>query len=283
MTDPSPWKNLDPRQRAVLVDGATEPPGTGALLNHKGDGTYSCARCQSPLFRSGSKFDSGCGWPSFDESIPGAVRELPDADGRRVEIRCQHCDGHLGHVFRGERMTANDTRHCVNSLSIEFEQGDSALAFFAGGCFWGVEHLMQSIDGVSRVDSGYMGGETPNPTYEQVCTGGTGHAEAVRVAYDPERVDYETLAKVFFEIHDPTQVDGQGPDIGTQYRSAVFVENEEERRTIEDLIGILREKGLAVATTIEPAGIFWPAESYHQDFFERNPGRHGCHARVQRF
>ena len=283
MTDPAPWKKLSPDEHHVIVNAGTEPPGTGRLLKHGEDGTYTCARCSSPLFVSGSKFDSGCGWPSFDDSLPGAVRELPDPDGLRVEIRCQHCDGHLGHVFRGEGFTAKDTRHCVNSLSIGFEHGRSQVAFFAGGCFWGIEYLFQSMDGVSRVDSGYMGGEHPNPTYEEVCTGGTGHAEAVRVFFDPELVSYETLATAFFEVHDPTQVGGQGPDIGPQYRSAVFVESEEQERTVRELIGILEGKGLRVVTEVQPAGIFWPAEAYHQDYFERNAAGHVCHARVQRF
>lgn len=283
MTESASWKKLTPHQHEVIVNGATEAPGTGHLLNHKGDGTYTCARCQSPLFRSTTKFESGCGWPSFDQSIPGAVRELPDADGRRVEIRCQHCDGHLGHVFRGEGMTTKNTRHCVNSLSIEFEQGNSELAFFAGGCFWGVEHLLQGIDGVSTVHSGYMGGQTENPTYQEVCSGTTGHTETVRVTYDPTRVSFETLAKAFFEIHDPTQVNRQGPDVGTQYRSAIFYENDEQKAKTEELIGILESKGLKVATEVAPAGVFWPAEAYHQDYFERNDAGHACHARVQRF
>lgn len=283
MTDPTPWRPLSPEEHHVIVNGGTEPPGTGRLLNHEQDGTYTCARCSSPLFVSNSKFHSGCGWPSFDDSIPGAVRELPDADGSRVEIRCQHCDGHLGHVFRGEGFTERDTRHCVNSLSIGFQDGRSRLAFFAGGCFWGVEHLLQSIEGVSRVESGYMGGEHPSPTYEEVCTGGTGHTETVRVIFDPEVVSYETLAKAFFEIHDPTQVGGQGPDIGSQYRSAVFVEDEAQERTIRELIGMLEGKGLAVATEVAPAGIFWPAEAYHQDYFERHGAGRSCHQRVPRF
>jgi peptide methionine sulfoxide reductase msrA/msrB len=283
MTDSTPWKRLSREQHEVIVNGGTEPPGSGRLLNHEEDGTYTCARCSAPLFVSDSKFHSGCGWPSFDDSLPGAVRELPDADGRRVEIRCTHCDGHLGHVFRGESITPKDTRHCVNSLSIEFQRGRSELAFFAGGCFWGVEHLLQSIKGVSKVDSGYMGGERANPTYEEVCSGRTGHTETVRVTFDPEVVSYEALAKAFFEIHDPTQVNRQGPDVGTQYRSAIFVESPEQELTARRLIGVLEQRGLRVATQVEAAGIFWPAEAYHQDYFERNAAGHVCHERVKRF
>lgn len=283
MTSSASWNGLTPEEHQVIVNRGTEAPGTGALLNHKETGTYTCARCDSPLFDSNGKFDSGCGWPSFDDALPGAVRELPDADGSRVEIRCMHCDGHLGHVFRGEGITDKSTRHCVNSLSIRFEQGTMALAFFAGGCFWGVEHLLQQIDGVSKVDSGYMGGEYPNPSYREVCSGNTGHTEAVRVTFDPEVVSYETLAKMFFEIHDPTQVNGQGPDIGTQYRSGVYYETPEQETTIRTLIGQLEQQGLKVATEVAPAEIFWPAEEDHQDYLERNPAGHMCHVRVQRF
>ncbi|MFT7485520.1 MAG: peptide methionine sulfoxide reductase msrA/msrB [Candidatus Paceibacteria bacterium] len=283
MTPSASWNDLTPQQRQVIEQGATEAPGTGRLLNHEESGTYTCARCDSPLFISNSKFDSGCGWPSFDDAIAGAVRELPDTDGQRVEIRCQHCDGHLGHVFRGEGKTEKNTRHCVNSLSIEFEQGSKELAFFAGGCFWGVEHLLQQVEGVSTVDSGYMGGETANPSYRAVCSGNSGHTESVRVSFDPKVVSYETLAKLFFEIHDPTQVDGQGPDIGTQYRSAVFFESPEQEQVIHKLIAHLTEQGNKVATEVAPAGVFWPAEADHQDYLERNPNGHMCHVRVQRF
>lgn len=282
MSDGS-WKELDTKRHQVIVNGATEAPGSGALLDHKENGTYTCARCNSPLFRSSTKFNSQCGWPSFDQALPGAVLEIPDTDGMRVEIRCQHCDGHLGHVFRGERMTEKDTRHCVNSLSIEFETGNRELAFFAGGCFWGVEHILQQIDGVSSVVSGYMGGETQSPTYEAVCSGTTGHTETVRVTYDPGVVDYETLAKAFFEIHDPTQLNFQGPDVGTQYRSAIFFETQEQEATVHKLVAILETKGLKVVTQVEQGGIFWPAETYHQDYFERNAPGYVCHTQVKRF
>ncbi len=283
MTNQASWNELTPQQHQVIVNGGTEAPGSGALLDNKADGTYTCARCGSPLFISNSKFDSGCGWPSFDDSIPGAVRELPDADGSRVEIRCMQCDGHLGHVFLGERITAKNTRHCVNSLSIQFETGHKQVAFFAGGCFWGVEHLLQQIEGVSKVDSGYMGGETESPSYRQVCTGATGHTETVRITYDPDLVDFETLAKAFFELHDPTQVDRQHNDVGTQYRSAVFFSGPEQEAVTRKLISILEGQGLKVATEVSPAGVFWPAEPEHQDYLEHNPDGYMCHVPKKRF
>lgn len=277
---------LTHNEEQVIAHGATEPPFSGRYWNHKADGTYACRRCGADLYSSRDKFDSGCGWPSFDEALPGAVIRRPDPDGQRMEIVCASCGGHLGHVFEGEGFTPKNIRHCVNSLSLEFTpdnlQSCTEEALFAGGCFWGVEDAFQAVPGVCDAESGYSGGTTPNPTYEQVCTGRTGHAETVRVRFDPAKVSYKTLARLFFEIHDPTQVDRQGPDIGTQYRSAIFYATDEQKKTALSLMEQLRTRGYAVATELLPATAFYPAEAYHQDFAART-GRGGCHLRVSRF
>ena len=233
-------KPLTPEERRVIVDKGTEAPFTGRYYDHREAGVYHCRQCGAPLYRSADKFDAGCGWPSFDDEIPGAVTRTPDADGRRTEITCAKCGAHLGHVFVGEEFTPKNTRHCVNSVSLLFEPeakageqpaagGEQAqkkegpeTAIFAGGCFWGVEYLLSKMPGVLKVESGYTGGRTENPTYEQVCSHTTGHAEAVRVTFDPAKVSYEKLAKFFFENHDPTQLDGKGPELGDQYRSEIF-------------------------------------------------------------
>jgi peptide methionine sulfoxide reductase msrA/msrB len=157
------------------------------------------------------------------------------------------------------------------------------FAYFAGGCFWGVEHYLEQMDGVLAVESGYMGGSTSNPTYDDVLTHGTGHLETVRVRFDPAKVSYHALAKRFFEIHDPTQKDGQGPDIGNQYLSAVFVVDSDQKRDTQSLIAQLRERGYDVATTVRPAGEFWIAEGYHQDYYARTGKKPYCHTRVRRF
>jgi peptide methionine sulfoxide reductase msrA/msrB len=156
-------------------------------------------------------------------------------------------------------------------------------AFFAGGCFWGVEHLLESEPGVLNAESGYMGGDVRKPSYRQVIRGKTGHAETVRVVFDPTKVTYEKLARMFFEIHDPTQVGRQGPDVGDQYRSAIFVTDPHQRATINRLIGLLQKKGLKIATQVHPAGIFWPAEGYHQDYYEKTGKEPYCHAHTPRF
>lgn len=283
-------KKLTPEEERVIVNKGTERPFTGKYYDFKEDGTCLCKRCGAPLYRSSDKFDSACGWPSFDDEIKGAVKRVPDADGRRTEIVCAKCGAHLGHVFAGEGFTPKNTRHCVNSISLEFmnkneeqkkEKTESAI--FAGGCFWGVEHMMQQLPGVLSVESGYIGGKVDNPTYEQVYTDQTGHAEAVRVMFDPLKVSYETLAKRFFEIHDPEQTDGQGPDLGNRYRSEIFYTTAEQKKVAEELIGILKQKGYKVATKLTPATTFWPAENYHQDYYDRKGTEPYCHRYTKRF
>jgi methionine-S-sulfoxide reductase len=161
--------------------------------------------------------------------------------------------------------------------------GPTAVGYFAGGCFWGVEHFLEMMPGVIDVESGYMGGSKDRPGYEEVSSGETGHAETVRVTFDPQTVGYEAVARRFFEIHDPTEVDRQGPDIGTQYRSAVFVTGPEQRAAVDGLIGKLKANGYAVATTVHDAGTFWPAEEYHQNYYVRTRKTPYCHMPVPRF
>jgi peptide methionine sulfoxide reductase msrA/msrB len=193
----------------------------------------------------------------------------------------------LGHVFTGEGFTSKNRRYCVNSLSLDLVANenvtDSNEAILAGGCFWGVEHFLAKIDGVLKVESGYTGGRRPNPTYEQVCSGASGHYEAVRVLFDPTRTNFETVCRTFFEIHDPTQSDGQGPDIGSQYLSAVFVLDEDQKRITESLIKKLEDNGLHIATKVLPATTFWEAEDYHQSYYNKNGKTPYCHRYTKRF
>lgn len=156
-------------------------------------------------------------------------------------------------------------------------------AIFAGGCFWGTEYYFQRSPGVVSTRVGYTGGHTDNPTYREVCSGSTGHAEALEVVYDANLTDFETLARLFFEIHDPTQVDRQGPDVGTQYRSAVYYLDEDQRAVTERLVDLLKEKDLDVVTEVEPAGTFWPAENYHQQYYDQTGKTPYCHFYTKRF
>lgn len=282
------YNDLTKEESYIINDKGTERPFTGKYYKSKEKGTYVCKRCGSALYNSSDKFESDCGWPSFDDEIKGAVLRLPDPDGMRTEIECASCGAHLGHVFTGERLTSKNVRHCVNSLSMDFipavvEAGRYGTALFAGGCFWGVEYFLQKEPGVISVTSGYTGGVVKNPTYREVCTGNTGHAETVKVVYDPEKTSYEKILKLFLETHDPTQVGRQGPDIGDQYRSEIFYLNEDQKKIAEKYINILKSKGLKVATAVTKATEFYPAEEYHQDYYFRNGKVPYCHAYVKRF
>jgi peptide methionine sulfoxide reductase msrA/msrB len=291
------YNKLTPEEERVIVNKGTERPFTGKYDKFWQSGTYVCKRCGAKLYRSTDKFEAYCGWPAFDDAIPGAVKQIPDADGERTEIECANCGAHLGHVFTGEHITEKNTRYCVNSISMDFIPDDSTLTktqndpaadtleegIFAGGCFWGVEYFMSQIPGVVTTVVGYIGGTLENPTYSDVCSNRTGYAEACRVTYDPKQTDFETVAKMFFEIHDPTQYNHQGPDYGTQYRSAVFYENEKQKQTTEKLISHLKDKGYKVITEVVPATRFWKAEDYHQDYYEKNGHTPYCHAYAKKF
>ncbi len=278
---------LTKEETYVIVNKGTERPYTGEYTDVFKKGTYLCKQCHSPLYKSDSKFHSGCGWPSFDDEIKGAVKKTLDADGQRTEITCANCDGHLGHVFYGEGLTDKDTRHCVNSISMIFEEDavktSTAKAIFAGGCFWGVEYYFQHAKGVISTSVGYTGGFKKNPTYKEVCSHTTGHIEAMEVTYDPSQTSYEELAKLFFEIHDPTQSNGQGNDIGPQYLSVIFYLDDNQKSISEKLISQLQLKGYKVATQLKKASKFWPAEDYHQQYYEKEGGVPYCHKRVSRF
>lgn len=276
------YNTLTSEEAYVILEEGTERAFSGKYHDFKEEGVYLCKQCDQPLFESKSKFDSGTGWPSFDDAIPGAIKEAPD--GSRTEIECSNCGGHIGHVFHGEQFTAKNTRHCANSLSLNFmAKGSESKAIFAGGCFWGVEHHLEAMPGVIDAVSGYIGGRTRNPSYKEVSYEDTGHAEAVEVTFDSTRVSFEEIAKMFFEIHDPTQLNRQGPDRGYQYRSAVFYLDDEQKRTTEDLIAQLKDKGYEVVTAVEPAGKFWPAEEYHQDYYANNGKEPYCHTYTKRF
>lgn len=281
------YKQLTPEEQRVILNKGTERPFTGKYDKFSEKGTYTCKQCGNALYKSEAKFDSGCGWPSFDDEIKGAVKRVPDADGIRTEIVCTNCNAHLGHVFKGERFTPKNTRHCVNSISMEFipdiQETKTARAIFASGCFWGVEYYFNKANGVIETTVGYTGGKVKNPTYEQVCTGKTGHAEAVEVIFDPALTDYETLARLFFETHDFTQIGGQGPDIGDQYRSVIYYLDEQQKEIAEKLIKILEGKNYKVATKLEQASIFYRAEDYHQDYYLKTGGNPYCHIKRQVF
>lgn len=274
------YNKLTPDEERVIVYKGTERPFTGEYLDNKEEGTYVCRRCNAPLYRSSDKFDSHCGWPSFDDEIKGAVKRIPDADGMRTEIVCSKCDAHLGHVFTGEGFTSKDTRHCVNSISMKFvpaKEKEIRIAYFASGCFWGTEYYFMKAQGVKHTAVGFMGGHVDSPTYKEVCQKNTGHLEVTEVEYDTTETSYENLVKLFFETHDFTQTNGQGPDIGPQYLSCIFYTNDSELETAKKYITILESKGYKVATMLKQASTFWQAEDYHQQYYEHKGAKPYCH------
>jgi len=285
--NPQEYNQLTDEEKNVILNKGTERPFTGKYYQHKADGMYVCKQCDAPLYRSADKFESHCGWPSFDDEIEGAVKRVKDSDGRRMEILCNNCGGHLGHVFEGEGFTKKDVRHCVNSISLKFVPAQTTekteTAIFAGGCFWGVEYYFSKQKGVLSTQVGYTGGTKLNPTYKDVCYTNTGHVEAIQIVFDPSIVSYEELCKLFFEIHDPTQLDRQGPDIGEQYRSEVFYTSETQKEITNRLIQELKLKGFRVVTKIAEATTFWPAEEYHQMYYEKNHSQPYCHKYTKRF
>jgi len=281
------YATLTPDVLDIIKNKHTEKPFSGKYNEKKLEGTYLCRGCGAALFRADNQFHSGCGWPSFDDEVAGSIKRIPDADGRRTEIVCTKCGAHLGHVFSGEQFTPKSIRHCVNSLAIEFVPDSSVLmtdeAIVAGGCFWGVQYLFQQLPGVLLTEVGYIGGTKSHPTYEEVCAHKTGHVEALRVVFDTQKLTYTDVIKYFFEIHDPTQANGQGPDHGSQYLSRIFYFNEAQKHIAETLKRELIAKGFHVATEIKPVSTFWPAEEYHQHYYEKNNHAPYCHQWTKRF
>ncbi len=275
------WKKiLTPEQYKVLRKSSTERPFTGKYNMFFEEGTYLCAACETPLFNSEEKFDHGCGWPSFSAAIDNGSVDL-HADNslgmKRIEVRCATCGSHLGHVF-DDGPAPTGERYCINSVALDFQSAEAntsaqeAIATFAAGCFWGVEHKFSQIKGVLSTRVGYTGGDIKNPTYQLVCTGKTGHAESIEITFDPSVVSYKELLEHFFSLHDPTQINRQGPDVGTQYRSVIFYHSPSQKKEAEVFIkNVENSKRFRkpIATKINPADVFYQAEDYHQDYYEK--------------
>lgn len=273
------WKKiLTPEEYRVLRQAGTEKAFTGKYNDHYEPGLYVCAACGTPLFSSDSKYDHGTGWPSFTVPVDETHLEYRNDYShlaKRVEVRCAACGSHLGHVFE-DGPPPTHKHYCINSIALDFRPADAALqketATFAAGCFWGVEDKFLKIQGVLSTRVGYAGGTVANPTYKLVCSDTTGHAEAVEIVFDPAVVSYQELLERFFEFHDPTQINRQGPDIGTQYRSVIFYHNEEQKKAALEMVEKLtREKKFSrpIATQVVPATEFYQAEDYHQKYFEK--------------
>jgi peptide methionine sulfoxide reductase msrA/msrB len=301
-------KALNPLQYEVTQREGTEPPFRNDYWNNKRPGIYVDVISGEPLFSSLDKFDSGTGWPSFTRPIEGAnvvSREDTKLGMPRTEVRSKHAGSHLGHVFPdGPKPTG--LRYCLNSAALRFvpaeklaeegygefvplfekvaapvkDSGKRETAILAGGCFWGMQDIIRKFPGVVKTEVGYTGGTFPNPTYEDMKTGTTGHAESIRVVFDPERISYEALLGFFFRMHDPTTRNRQGNDIGSQYRSAIFFTSDDQKRTAERVKAAVAASGKwhrPIVTEIVPASTFYSAEEYHQDYLVKHPGGYTCH------
>lgn len=268
------WKGiLTPEEYRVLRKAGTERPFSGKYNDHWENGTYLCAACGTPLFSSETKYDHGTGWPSFTSPIDeDHIKYSKDLSHGmiRTEVRCSVCDSHLGHVFN-DGPPPTHKHFCINSVALDFKPS-TETAYFAGGCFWGIEYKFSQVQGVISTKVGYSGGSTKNPSYRQVCTGKTGHAETVKVNYDPSQVTYDDLLDKFFSFHDPTQLNRQGPDVGTQYRSSIFYVNKKQKLDAEEKIAELEKSGKfkkSIVTEVMPFEKFFKAEEYHQKYIQK--------------
>lgn len=268
------FKHLNKKEKNILKYKGTEKPFSGEYNDFFNAGVFVCRACENPLYESNTKFDSGCGWPSFDEEKKNAIKRYKDLSlGReRTEICCAKCDGHLGHVFFGEKITTKNTRHCVNSLSIKFKKYTSLQqATFGAGCFWKLDNIFRKKKGVYLSQTGYMGGRLENATYQDVCSGKTKHFKVVNIHFDKEIINYKELLNIFWSNYNNTSLNTQKSEKENQYKSVIFYHNNQQKEEVIQSIKRYQQKyQKPVLTEIILKKEFYRAEEYHQDYFNKN-------------
>lgn len=279
------WQEiLTPEQLRVTRQAGTERPFSSEMCELFEPGKYRCVCCDAELFGSGEKFDSGTGWPSFTQPVKEnavAYRRDKSHGMDRVEAKCNTCHAHLGHVFL-DGPAPGGLRFCINAVSLKKIESSERKATFGGGCFWCTEALFQDLRGVIKVESGYSGGSVVNPTYREVCSGRTGHAEVVQITYDPQAIRFEDLVRVHMGTHNTTMLNRQGGDKGTQYRSIIFFSSEEEASVARKLTAEVNQLlDNLVVTELAPYEAFYPAEKEHHAYYNRNQGKPYCEAVIE--
>ncbi|MCZ2100711.1 MAG: peptide-methionine (S)-S-oxide reductase MsrA [Chitinophagales bacterium] len=274
------WKEiLSPEQFKITRMSQTERPNSSDMCTSFLPGQYACACCGTMLFDAEVKFDSGTGWPSFTQPFDKSVISYHKDRGHgmyRIETKCNICDAHLGHVFQ-DGPPPSGLRYCINALALTKIDSGLRKVTIGGGCFWCTEAIFQRLDGVKNVVSGYAGGKTQHPTYREVCSGLSGHAEVIEITYDPEVITYEDILKIHFHTHNPTTLNKQGADKGTQYRSIIFYRNEDEKLiAFEVMKEVQADFEDMIVTEIKPFTAFYKAEDHHQNYFNDHPTQPYC-------
>lgn len=284
-TDAEWAQQLSPEQYQVTRKHGTERPFSGEYCGVFELAIYACVCCGALLFDAREKFESGTGWPSFTQPIQAnAIKYIADHSYgmTRVETLCNTCDAHLGHVFP-DGPQPSGLRYCMNSVALKKTdapiQNTRKEIVIGGGCFWCTEAIFESFKGIISAESGYSGGTIPNPTYKQICTGNTGHAEVIKITYDPNIISLADILRLHFLTHDPTSLNRQGADVGTQYRSVIYYANEDEKKTAIKIMSEMKsEFTQPIVTEISPLGPYYKAEDYHQNYYELNKNQPYCAA-----